>query len=878
MAWAKDERVGSLKIAIKLAKLLADTTVPQFYPSMIVMVTEALDRFGDMVFRRLRNRADEALANEDGSGNNIGSKQKVLNDNFEAADVPSLARETCRNWFYKVACIRELLPRIYVELALFRCYRFLTSTDYLPILSRIGSIIRGIGDPLVSLYARTYLVVVAGNVVPHLTAPAQTMLSDALVTMSAIREGTEDDPAGSADSGGGVGAQGQSPKSSSQNLAALNSASTSSRGHLLRELKRKNIPLSAYLHLMSPGLEWIIRTVGRSASREVFQNILHLYREHCNESVVLRHILDYFDGSFFAHAALGMASLIKSARPSSPSSSLAQCYTSLGKQMSLHPPPEEQRLPLLNEVWKVVTKSTISADGTSNDIIGYVKCSYAWLDLVQKYYSEREMYVLLGNLSVRLQETYGGGDSVRNVSGASAGNSTIVAEVQVPETVLLQLEHLISSLIGQSSTFGTAVLTSEHLLKILDIFKGPKKVALCKDILDSFRAQSVTSDAVLINTLFDLCRVVHDSVDCLSPVADINYVSKLLGGFIDRIDFGRDLEQQLNFFVECRAVFCNLDSIRDKLVVAVSSLCMRTYRIVKGKHSKKTSTFVKACLAYCHITIPSLAQPFRRLELLKLCAEIALLNRCLPQTDAFLKAAITTLPELPSHYEVENKRTHYEEKLAAYLLSLLSLLVVTPGHPEHGPFYIVQGLINAIPKFPWQPATGAQSRVYCAMLALMCTYAQRTFPYHIGGVQSNDELYGGAGEYMAELGENINSCIADVLKHMTGLGEASDATAKLSQARAAIDLVNQLSARMALTNAVAGFSIKLLELAAKQKGSFTRNDQRYFANTVEFVLRQVGLNDSTSSSSASRSVAGSGVDPLSATAAAETTKSLKALL
>jgi hypothetical protein len=46
----------------------------------------------------------------------------------------------------------------------------------------------------------------------------------------------------------------------------------------------------------------------------------------------------------------------------------------------------------------VVTKST--------DIVGYVRCSYAWLDLVQKYYSEREMYVLLGNLSLRLEEVY----------------------------------------------------------------------------------------------------------------------------------------------------------------------------------------------------------------------------------------------------------------------------------------------------------------------------------------------------------------------------------------------------------------------------------------------------------------------------------------
>ena len=70
----------------------------------------------------------------------------------------------------------------------------------------------------------------------------------------------------------------------------------------------------------------------------------------------------------------------------------------LGKQLSTHPPPEEQRLPLLNEVWKVVLKST--------DILAFVRCSFAWLDLVQRYYSEREMYVLLGNLASRLEDTY----------------------------------------------------------------------------------------------------------------------------------------------------------------------------------------------------------------------------------------------------------------------------------------------------------------------------------------------------------------------------------------------------------------------------------------------------------------------------------------
>ncbi|XP_019262370.1 PREDICTED: UPF0505 protein C16orf62 isoform X2 [Nicotiana attenuata] len=145
-AWHVNDRVTSFNLSIKVAKLLSDTSVLQFYPTLFVLATEILDMLGDMVWERIRQKAEYT---EDGT-------LVHLPDNFRATEICAEAKETCYNWFFKVGSIRELLPRIYLELAIFHCWRFLLQkpADNLP---RLVMMARGIADPLVSFYCRLYL-------------------------------------------------------------------------------------------------------------------------------------------------------------------------------------------------------------------------------------------------------------------------------------------------------------------------------------------------------------------------------------------------------------------------------------------------------------------------------------------------------------------------------------------------------------------------------------------------------------------------------------------------------------------------------------------------------------------------------------------------
>jgi hypothetical protein len=51
--------VTALKTSIKVARLLSDTSVPQFYPTLFVLVTEVMDTVGRLVYDRIHTKAEK---------------------------------------------------------------------------------------------------------------------------------------------------------------------------------------------------------------------------------------------------------------------------------------------------------------------------------------------------------------------------------------------------------------------------------------------------------------------------------------------------------------------------------------------------------------------------------------------------------------------------------------------------------------------------------------------------------------------------------------------------------------------------------------------------------------------------------------------------
>ena len=95
------------------------------------------------------------LTKECSGGKLIINDQNI--DSFDFKKVPDKVQETCQNWFLKCACIREILPRIYLELSLASSHKYIQKRMQQSDLLRMSKMIRGIAEPLCAVYTCAFL-------------------------------------------------------------------------------------------------------------------------------------------------------------------------------------------------------------------------------------------------------------------------------------------------------------------------------------------------------------------------------------------------------------------------------------------------------------------------------------------------------------------------------------------------------------------------------------------------------------------------------------------------------------------------------------------------------------------------------------------------
>ncbi|XP_065201247.1 VPS35 endosomal protein-sorting factor-like [Planococcus citri] len=757
-AWNEDQRVRALKIVIQCSKLLSDSYAYWFYPVKYCHITEILDTFGDLVYQRLKEKCVMTGYNQ-----LFGKNLKKFPDNFTLDMVPDAAQETCHNWFYKIASIRELIPRLYVELALLRSYAFITSGKNGEILRRISEMINGVGDPIVSMYLRCYVCRVA------------------------LKFGAED------------------YKFFNDNFESV--LQMTAKIYASCKNLRLTLEFPKYVESCMPPMQWMFQGILSGVSDLELDNVHSQwvsYFDEDNDNAILLYLLLTASKPYYI-ATNGPKFLKLIGNANHLDVPVYKLLLNLGRNYEefMKENPCNVQPAVIKDIWPMINYVDSGAD--------YMLVVDQWIPLSMPHFTAAKVDDLFTNVQKYLAK----------------GNFT--------ERMYAQLESVIRNLSDGIEDFTSLVIT-ESLLPFLNLFRSEtSKVNVCKIMMEAFVKRSnetFVNDTVVLNNIMHIARILHDSINALAVEDEKKQISNLISTFVRRIDFGRDFEQLLDFYVEARGTFYNLDVVHATLVQCVNKLAFETLKVVKGRHTSKTSDFVRACAAYSFITIPSITSPLTRLQLYIISCQTTLANQCLGQADAYFKAIIDTVADVPKVIGEKGEEKHTQNILIPYIKEFMSILLVAPDNPsDDGSLVLVRTLANVVKQYAWEEPNYVKIHLFVNILHLLSVEYQDYYPYHFFNVDSNDILYASDLQFREEVETISTVLLKQILTHLKLIGDSEEVR---KQAELAIELFMCIMLRADIRSIdVAKLSINLWNLANKHNYV----DKTPALNIVKYCLR-----------------------------------------
>ncbi|KAG8386102.1 hypothetical protein BUALT_Bualt03G0114100 [Buddleja alternifolia] len=701
-SWRGDDRVTSLRLSIKVARLLMDASVIQFYPTLFVLATDIMDMLGDLVWSRIKQKAE--ITEE---GRFICS----LPDNFKEGDICFDAKETCYNWFSKIGSVHELLPRIYLELAILPCWRFLHEHPG-DILQRLVMMTRGIADPLASAYCRLYLVQCTQRLPPHDTGYLVTCINDLKVLLMRLISPRE---------------------------ALLENLPGNSK--LLLTLIEPTIEyiMRCLFKDLKQNLKWIYETLGerrvyhgRTLQEMEIHSILvalgmgrnpSILFENCScIAIILHHILKDLPIGFICSNAVELLHVIECTDDFSFDQFLN--FKLLGHRLC-------EKIPEVSRAHSVVDK-IMQVLSCYDNLDAYLTVADAYLDIILENQVDTLVNIILDGIFERAREEKIGED----------------------ELVILK-----SIFVKFLSHFGNIenILALNHFVDILDMTHGTSRNSINMHILSMGMRNGNIQDPIVIGFLFEVAQALYDGVDFSNlRKDDYQHPAHVISRFVSMVDYGKEVESHLRFLAQCRGAFASISELQELLVHSSNNLAVRAMR-----DRNSNISFVKSCLAFNEVTIPAIPTNLRQLNLYLETAEVALLGGFVSHSDGLIDAAVNCLRNVGSDDGL--RMAEEVDGIISLICKLCGMLVMVPGNLQHGVGCIPKCVLSLHSQSWMSPEMTI--KVFTTVIFLLAALSQNQLMYHAVNreVIGNDQLFFGVQSYPQELLSLSGGVLQDIV-------------------------------------------------------------------------------------------------------------------
>ncbi|GAB4849622.1 hypothetical protein Ancab_004416 [Ancistrocladus abbreviatus] len=553
---------------------------------------------------------------------------------------------------------------------------------------------------------------------------------------------------------------------------------------------------SKLISLIEPTIEYIVKWIFRDpqhASHVLVElglgkNQSQLSRRSVYNSLILHHLLKELSAEVVSSNAVRILRLIECSNDSSFEQHVN--FRLLGFRLL----EKNCSVDVLHEVMDII----IQVVSKYPNLDEYLKVVDAYIDITLQNQMKNDMQLILEGIAKR-----------------ACNKWMVESELENMQPILLKLLTHLNCV--------EDALELSHFVDILDVMRGKSTNAINMFILDMATRNGYIRNHTTVQFLFEVAQGLCDSVDS-NMIDDESQQSKhLLSRFIQMVDYGMEMELNLAFLVDCRGAFGGADQVKETLVHSGNKLAIKAL-----KDAKMQVSFVKSCLAFCEVTIPSISACIKQLNLYLETAEVALMGGLLCHSDKLIDSALSCLQS----YDLadDSKRLIDADDIISAIQKLCSLLVMVPGNPDYGAVCIPKRLLSLVNSSSWMTPR-VRAKTLCGLALTSAALSQHRLPYHAQGseVFSNDMLYFGDPSYHHEL-VSLSRCTLQNMVHVI-----QKESYKVGRGSLALEACNCITLCLEMNDEVLPICMELMDIAK----SCLKADHKYLQSTFEFLDKQL---------------------------------------